>query len=161
MTARVSVKVSGLVSPLRTMVSVIGVLGLPRMRFTASFSVMPFTDDVVELDDEVAGLDARAVGGRVLDGADHLDEAVFHADFDAEPAELALGADLQLLERFGVEVGRVRIQAGQHAVDGFGDQLLVVDRLDVVALDAAEDLGEGTQFLDRQRPGSVPLRDGR
>ncbi|MNC94579.1 hypothetical protein D3C83_114690 [compost metagenome] len=37
------VTISGCASPLREMVSVICVAGLPRMRFTASFSVMPFT----------------------------------------------------------------------------------------------------------------------
>ena len=45
----------------------------------------------------------------------------------------------------------MRIEAGQHAVDGFGDELLVFDRLDIIALDAAEHFGEGAQFLDRQR----------
>ncbi|MNC90057.1 hypothetical protein D3C83_61040 [compost metagenome] len=34
----------GFVSPLRTMVSMICVLGLPRMRLTASVSVMPLTE---------------------------------------------------------------------------------------------------------------------
>ena len=62
-----------------------------------------------------------------------LDEAVFHADFDAQAAELALGADLQVLEGVGVEIGGVRIEVGEHAGDGIGDELLVVDRLDVVA----------------------------
>ena len=38
-----------------------------------------------------------------------------------------------------------------HAVDRFGDELLVLDRLDVVALDRAEHLGERAQLLDRQR----------
>ena len=33
-----------------------------------------------------------------------------------------------------------------HAVDGFGDELFVFHRLDVIALDAVEYLGEGAQF---------------
>src|SRR6185436_1218821 len=89
--------------------------------------------------------------GRVLDRRDHLDEAVFHADLDAEAAELALRADLQLLEGFLVEVGGMRVEAGEHAVDGLGDELLVLHRLDVVGLDGAEDLGERAQLLDGQR----------
>ena len=68
---------------------------------------------VVELDDQVAGLDAGAERGRVLDRRDDLDEAVFHADLDAEAAEPALRADLQLLEGFLVEVGRMRVEAGR------------------------------------------------
>jgi hypothetical protein len=105
---------------------------------------------VVELDDEIARLDAGAKRGGVLDGGDDLDEAVFHSDLDAEPSELALGADLQLLERLGVEVGRVRIEARQHAVDRLGDEPLVLHGLDVVGLHRAEDVGEGAQLLDRQ-----------
>src|SRR5207244_9511911 len=64
---------------------------------------------------------------------------------------LTLRADLQLLERFLIEVGRMRIEAGEHAVDRLGDELLVLDRLDVVGLDRAEHFGERPQLLDRQR----------
>ena len=39
--------------------------------------------------------------------------------------------------------------------------LLVVDRLDVVLLDGAEDLGEGAQFLDRQARRDVLVGDRR
>ena len=106
---------------------------------------------VVELDDQVAREHAGAEGGRVLDRRDDLDEAVFHADLDAEAAELALGADLEVLERLGVEIGRVWIEPGQHAADRVGDQLLVFHRLDVTLLDRVEHVGVGTQLLDRQR----------
>ena len=108
---------------------------------------------VVQLDDQVAAFNAGLEGRRILDRRDHLDEAVFHADLDAEAAEFALRADLQFLEGIGVEIGGMRIEAGEHAVDGFGDELLVVHRLDIVALDLAEDLGEGAQVIDRQRTG--------
>ena len=96
----------------------------------------------VELDDQVARLEARAPGRCILDRCDDLDEAIFHSDFDAQAAEFPLGADLQIPERLDVQIGGVRIQARKHAVDGFGDQLLVVDRFDIVVLDATEDLGE-------------------
>jgi hypothetical protein len=43
-----------------------------------------------------------------------------------------------------VEVLGVRVQAGDHAGDGIGDQLLVADLLDVIGLDQAED---GRQLL--------------
>ena len=95
-------------------------------------------DGIVELDDQVAGLEPRAVGRRVLDRRDHLDEAVFHADLDAQTAELALRADLEFLERLLIEIRRMRIETGQHAVDRFGNELLILDGLDVIALDRAE-----------------------
>ncbi len=51
----------------------------------------------------------------------------------------------------------MRVEARQHAVDRLGDETLVLDRLDVVALDRAEHLGERAQLLDGQRSarGSV------
>jgi hypothetical protein len=93
--------------------------------------------------------EARPPSRRILDGRHHFDEPVFHADLDAQPAKLALGADLQFLEGLGVEVGGMRVEAGQHAVDGLGNKLLVFDAFDVVVLDAPEDFGKGAQVLDR------------
>ena len=105
---------------------------------------------VVELDDEVARLDARAVRRRVLDGCDHFHESVFGADLDAEAAEFTLRADLQVAIRFLVEERGVRVEAGEHAVDGFLEELAILDGLDVIALDASEDLGEEPQVVDRK-----------
>jgi hypothetical protein len=44
----------------------------------------------------------------------------------------------------------VRVQAGDHAGDRVGDQLLLVHRLDVVGLDHAEHRGQLLQFFQRQ-----------
>ncbi len=116
----------------------------------------------VELDDQVAGLDPGPRCRRIVDRRDHAHKTVFHADFDAETAELALGADLHFLEGFLVKIGRMRIEPGQHAVDGFSDQLLVFDRFNVVALDASEHFGERAQLFDRQRQRrGFALCDGR
>jgi hypothetical protein len=92
------------------------------MRFTASFSVMPFT----------------LVSSSLM---------IRSPDFSR--------AHLQLAERLGVQEGRVRVEAGEHAVDGLGNEPLVVHRLDVVVLDPAEDFGKRAQILDRQ--GTRPL----
>ena len=140
-----------------------GGLGLAAHALDRIVEGHAFHRRVVELDDQVAGLDAGAERRRVLDRRNHLDEAVFHADLDAEAAELALRADLQFLECLLVEIGRVRIEAGQHAVDRLGDELLVLDRLDIVALDRAEHLGKRAQFVHRQREArrSLALRDRR
>ena len=116
---------------------------------------------VVDLDDEVARLDARAERRRVLDRGNDLDDAVFDADFDAEAAELALGRDLQFLERIGVEKVGMRVEAVHHAVDGFADQLVVRHRLDVVALDPSEHGGEELQVFVGDRQAGVTLRQGR
>jgi hypothetical protein len=115
---------------------------------------------VVQLDDQVARQHTGAEGRSILDRRDHLDEAVFHADLDAETAEFALGADLEVLEGLGVEIGGVRIQPGEHAADRVGDQLLVLHRLDVALLDRVEDVGIGAQLVDRQRQGRAAVGVG-
>ena len=105
---------------------------------------------VVDLGDQVTALQASAEGRRALDRRDDLDEPVFHADLDADADELAGRAFAEFLECLLVEVLRVRVEAGHHATDRVGDQLLLVDRLDVVALDHAKDGGELLQLFERK-----------
>jgi len=105
----------------------------------------------VDLHDQVACLHAGTRGRGVVDGRDHLDEAVFLAHFDAQAAEFAAGAFLQLLEVLGAKVGRVRVQVAEHAFDGVFEQGLVVNRFDIGRFDAVHHLGEGAQLFERQR----------
>ena len=105
---------------------------------------------IVDLDDQVTALEAGTGSRRVFDRSDDPHEAVFHADLDAQSAEFTLRAFAQFLVGFRVEVGRVRVQSRHHAVDGLGNQFLVVDGLDVIRLDPAVYLGEGAQLVQRQ-----------
>ncbi len=105
----------------------------------------------VDFDDQVAGFDAGLGCRRIVDRRHHLDEAVLHADLDAQPAEFAAGAFLQLGKGFWLEIGRVRIEVAEHALDGVFQQGLVIHRLDIGRLDAVQDLGEGAQLVQRQR----------
>ena len=97
---------------------------------------------VVEIGDDVVGHDAGLRRRRVVDRRDHLDQAVFHRDFDAEAAELAAGLHLHVAEALGVHVARMRIEAGQHAADRGFDQLAVVGLLDIVAAHPLEHVAE-------------------
>jgi hypothetical protein len=115
---------------------------------------------VVDADDHVAGLESGALGRRVVDRRDHLDETVLHADLDAESAELAAGADLEVAVLLAVDIGRMRVESRQHAADGILDQGLVLDLLDIVLLDASEDIGEGSQRVERQILGRFSGRSG-
>src|SRR5690606_12438584 len=72
----------------------------------------------VDLDDQVASLDAGSGCGSVIDGRNHLDKAVLDTDFDAQATELPAGAFLQLGEGFRLKIGRVRVEIAQHALDG-------------------------------------------
>src|SRR6185369_12412848 len=110
MTARFNVNTSGLVSPLRAIVSVIGVSGLPRICLTASFRVMPLT--------------------KVSSSFTIRSPALMPA---REAGEFAARADLHLAIRFLVEIARMRIESREHASNRLADELLVVDRFDVVA----------------------------
>ena len=119
----------------------------------------PLHRRVVEPDHQVSRLHAGALCGRVVDGRDHLDEPVLHADLDPQAPELPARARLQLLVVVRDEVGGVRIEPGQHPADCVLEQRLVVDRLDVIVLDLGEDLREGAQILQRQRCLGVALRE--
>ncbi len=108
---------------------------------------------VVDLDDQVARLDAGLGGGSVVDRRDHAHQAALQLHLDAEAAELSGGDHVHVLELGLVEVGRVRIQAGQHAAQSVLQQGLVVDRLDVFGLHLVEDLHEAAQVVERQAGG--------
>ena len=124
-------------------------LRLAAHAFDGFVQCQAFDERVVDLEDHVARFDAGTVGGSVLDRRDDLHQPIFHTDFDADSAEFALRADLQVLEGVGVEVAGVRVQVRKHAADGVCDQFLVLDRLDIALLDGVEHLGEGSQFFDR------------
>ncbi len=97
---------------------------------------------VVEMGDEVAGLDAGLGRGRAVHGRHHLDHAGLHGDLDAEAAELAARLGLHVAEVLGVEERRVRVERGQHAVDRRLDKFRVVGLLDVLGTDVLEDVAE-------------------
>ena len=116
---------------------------------------------VVDAIDLVAGEDARAGGRLIFHRRDDLDQTVFHVHFDAETAITADGVRLQVLERFFVEKLRVRIEAGDHPVDGFADEFLVRDGFDVICLDLAEHIGQHAQIVERQTERCFAIGDGR
>ena len=101
----------------------------------------------VEMRDQVVGLQAGLGRRRVVDRRNHLDDAVLHRHLDAEPAELALGLHLHVAEVLRVEVGGVRIERRQHAVDGRVDQHAVVGLLDVVGAHALQHVAEQVELL--------------
>ncbi len=129
--------------------------GLAAHALDRLFERQPAHRLVVDAGDQVAGLDAGAEGGRVLDRVDDLDQSLFLRDLDAQAGKTAARAFLQFLEILGVQIRRMRVEAGHHALDGFGQQLLVVDRLDVLALDLPEYVRHQPQLLQGQRPRGV------
>ena len=100
----------------------------------------------VEMRDEVVGQQPGLGGGRVVDRRDDLDDAVLHGDLDAEAAELAAGLHLHVAVVLGAEVGGVRIERGQHAVDRRFDQHRVVGLLDVVGAHPLQHVAEEVEL---------------
>jgi hypothetical protein len=115
--------------------------------------LLPLGRRLVDAGDQVTGLHAGAEGRRALDRRHHLDQALFHLDLDADTGELAADAFAEFLETLAVEILRVRIEPRHHAADGVTDQLLLVHRLDVGALDQIEHCGELLHLFKRQRRG--------
>ena len=109
---------------------------------------------VVDMRDDVVGEDAGPRGRGLVDRRDDLDEPFLHGDLDAETAELAAGLHLHVAEAFRVHVARMRIEAGEHAVDGRFDELGLVRLLDVIRADLLEHVAEQAQL-------PVGLRGGR
>ena len=79
------------------MVMLTSVPGSPRKYFHRVRQRQVLRALAVNLDDAVAGQDARLETRRVFHRRDDRDEIVLHRDHDAQPAELALGVVLQLL----------------------------------------------------------------
>ena len=79
--------------------------------------------------DEVAGHDLGFVGGAVLDRRHHqqLVGVQVLADLNADAVEVAGDVVVELLLRLRVDVGRVRIEPVQHALQGDVEVLLVVE----------------------------------
>ena len=105
---------------------------------------------LVQANDQVPRLDARLLRRRVVYGGDDLDEAVLHAHFDAQAAELAGGAFLQRQISLLVQVGRMGIQPLQQTLDGAFQQVGVSQFFHIVLFDLGEHFREGSDLIDRQ-----------
>ena len=106
---------------------------------------------VVNLGNQVAGLEASAEGRGAFDGGDDLDQAIFHGDLNAHTHEFAGSAFLEFFVTLLVEVLGMRVQAGNHARDGVRDQLFVADGLHIVGFDQSENSRQLLDLFQRQR----------
>ncbi len=102
---------------------------------------------IVDLDDDITGLDAGTVSRRILNRGDDTDRTFGCGDLDTQTAELAGGIHLHLFVHLLVEIDRMRIEAAQHAGERTVDQLLITHFLDIGAAHHFHDLGELLQLL--------------
>ena len=110
---------------------------------------------IIEMGDDIAGADAGLGGRGIVDRRHHLDEAVFHGDLDAEPAELAAGLHLHVAEALGVHIARMRVEPIEHAADRALDQLGVVRLLDIVRPHHLENVAEQVELAVGIRCGGA------
>jgi len=96
-----------------------------------------------------------------------IGETTFHkpvlrGDLDAETAVFAGGLRLHVLEVFRVEIGRVRVERGEHAVDRGFHGLVGVELGDVVGLGFRQNVSEQVELLgDFGLLGGLVRRDGK
>ena len=109
-----------------------------------------FDDGLVNFGNEVVGFQACAVGWRAFNGGHHFDHAFFLRDLNAHTHKAPGGALAEFFEAFLVEVLRVRVEAGDHARDGFGNELFLVDCFDIVAFHHAKHGRQLLEFFKRQ-----------
>ena len=144
--SRVSFTSSGSLRSLRWILRRTAEFTGPRILSTAWLRVRPCTgSSSICVMMSLARMPARAAGVSSI-GRDDLDEALLHRDLDAEAAELAAGLHLHVAEALRVHVARMRIERGQHAVDGRFDQLRLVGLLDVVGADLLEHVAEQAEL---------------
>ena len=110
--------------------------------------VQRLTEDqmAVDMGDIVARLDPGAARRRILLRRDYLDRAVLHRDGQPEAAVIPLGHDPHVVEVERIDIGGMRVEAGEHPLDRAVDQFLVVGRVDIIRLYPAEHLHETIEF---------------
>ena len=96
--------------------------------------------------DEIAGLDACAIGWRIGLRGNDLDRAILHGDRQAEPAIFAIGLGAQRGEIARVEIARMRVERSEHSFDRPFDEAAVLDRLDIVRLHLLKHVHEAGEF---------------
>ena len=97
--------------------------------------------------DIVAGFDACLLGGGVVHGGDDLDRAVLAGHFQADAAIRAARLFLQVGIVVVRQVVGMRVERGEHPFQGGIDQLLGIDRHDIVLLDDGQHIAEQLQLL--------------
>ncbi len=120
--------------------------------------IAPVDQFAVEMGDIVAGLEPGLHRRTAAERRDDLHRPVVHLHGQAEPGVIAVDHRFEPLQIRPVEIGGVRIEAGEHAVDRAADQRLVVDRLDVAGLDPLVGREQAREF---GAGAAVDLRDAR
>ena len=104
----------------------------------------------VDAHDLVAGQEPGLLRRRAVDRAQDPHHAVLGHHLDADARVGAHGGQADLVELLAVEVGGVRVERGDHAAHRLLHERVVVDVVDVLALDALVDFREQARLLPRQ-----------
>ena len=111
--------------------------------------LLPHDQPPIEMGDEIAGLDPRNIGRAAAERRDHLHRAVFRHDGEAQARIIAVDHRFEPLQIAAVEIARMRIERGQHAIDHAAHQRFIVDRVDIARLDPLVDPEDLREFGPR------------
>src|SRR6476619_729921 len=141
-TSRIIFTSKGSSTPLRTIVSVIGACTCPRIFSTASRRVRPW---ICSLSRAVMKSPlcrpARAAGVSSM-GETTLIKPFSIVTSSPRPPNSPWVCTLHIAELLRIEIGGMRIEGHQHAIDCGLDQLVVIGFLDIVGAHALQDLAE-------------------
>ena len=112
---------------------------------------------VIQMRDQIIGQHARALGRRVVDRRDHLDQPLINGDFNAKPAKLAARLYLHVFKALGRQIGRMRVERGQHAGQRRLDQLFVAWRIDIFRAHAFQNIAKQRELLVKRQLVAVPV----
>src|SRR3546814_10296676 len=82
---------------------------------------------------QTCALPICAICWRALRRGDDLDRAILHRHRQSKPPISAIRLRPKIFEIPRIEKARMRIKAGQHAIDRTLDQRLIIDLVDIVA----------------------------
>ena len=102
---------------------------------------------VVHIDDAVTCQHTDALAGTSRNRLDNVEGILVHVELDAHAAEFALQGLLKLLGLLGVGIGRMRVQTLEHALDGFLDEFVLVNRVHIERRDGILGIQQFLQCL--------------
>ena len=118
----------------------------------------PGNHSVIDLYDTVACENADTLRRTAGNGLNDIKCILIHIERDTDTAELALQRLIQFASLFGSAISGVRVKLIEHTANGIFDQLVFVDRIDVVV---GHKLLCRTQFLTRRKFTELSRHHGR
>ena len=110
-----------------------------------SFETFGIDCHIVNRDHDVAWLDAGLGRRRILEWRDDHDLAVADIDIEPDTGVVSGRGDTDVLVLVPVEIPGMLVQPVDHSADGIGNELLLVDGVDIFIADPRQRFGDERQ----------------